>query len=142
MGLYMNSVGKLKKSWWAFVSFILALNGLGFVYIGSKYNNKGWIYEGIIYEVPWILALIFSYDLKLCTGLVIIALMVMIVSIIRSIWVAVKLLDIYENQEKYSVRPTVVTNPEKPKDDDNFKTSAGCCLCLIAVFLLFIIIAL
>ena len=49
----MDLTDKIKNSWWVILSFVMVLNGVGFIYIGSKHNNRNWIIEGIIYEVPW-----------------------------------------------------------------------------------------
>ena len=49
----MNLTEKIKNSWWVILSFIIFLNGLGFMYIGFKHNNRNWILEGITYEFPW-----------------------------------------------------------------------------------------
>lgn len=62
----------------------------------------------------------------------------MLLSIIRSIWVAIKLADVYDNEEKYSVRPTIVKNEKKGQGDDKLSTQMTCCGC---VFLIFIIAA-
>lgn len=137
----MNAFEKIKRSWWVLLSFILMLNGLGFVYIGFKANNKNWVLEGIMYEIPWIASIIVSSNTSVLDVMVYIGLILMLVSVIRSIWVAIKLADVYDNEDKYTVRPTVMANHSKPKQNDNKKTDICCCLCLIAIFVVFAIMA-
>ncbi|WP_298501171.1 hypothetical protein [uncultured Methanobrevibacter sp.] len=144
----MNAIEKIKKSWWVILSFLMYLNGFGFIYIGAKHNNKNWILEGIMYEVPWFLYLLISFiyglpvNLNLTGTAVLISLLLMFVSIVRSIWVAVKLCDVYDNQEKYQIQTTVLKNHNIAKDNNNTKSNFGCCLCLIIIFIVFMIIVL
>lgn len=54
---------KITHSLWGLFSLIMFLNGVGFLIIGKKVNEKKWIISGIIYEIPWIIALcIADYD--------------------------------------------------------------------------------
>ena len=138
----MNAFEKIKRSWWVLLSFIVYLNGFGFIYVGFRNNNKNWVLEGIMYEIPWIIAIILYNNYQVLTILVGFALILMLVSIIRSIWVAVKLADVYDNEDKYTVRPTAISSHSDPKKNDNTKTSLGCCLCLIVIFIVFAIMAL
>lgn len=140
-GFIMNAFEKIKHSLWVLISFIPMLNGFGFVYIGFKNNNRNWIFEGVMYEIPWIAGIIFSENSAVLDKLVIFAIILMLVSIIRSIWVAIKLADVYDNEDKYTVRPTVVNNHNKPKENNNGLASFGCCLCIIVIFIVFAIIA-
>lgn len=137
----MNVVEKIKRSWWVILSFIMFINGLGFIYLGFKNNNKYWVLEGVMYEIPWLFTFIFVNDLLVFSFLVYFALILMLVSIVRSIWVAVKLSDVYDNEEKYTVRPTVIKNHNKPKENSNFISNLGCCFCIIVMFFLFALIA-
>lgn len=144
----MNVLEKIKKSWWVILSFIMFLNGFGFIYIGLRENNRNWLIEGIIYELPWFIYLIFFgiYDLPLFSItpthlILLLAFILLFVSIIRSIWVAVKLADVYDNEEKYAIQVTELkSNPSQ--DQDSPFASLGCCLCIIVIFILFVIIAL
>lgn len=144
----MNVLEKIKKSWWVILSFIMFLNGFGFIYIGLRENNRNWLIEGIIYELPWFIYLIFFgiYDLPLFSItpthlILLLAFIMLFVSIIRSIWVAVKLADVYDNEEKYAIQVTELkSNPSQ--DQDSPFASLGCCLCIIVIFILFVIIAL
>ena len=143
----MNTIEKIKRSWWVLLSFIIFLNGFGFIYIGSKHNNRNWILEGAIYELPWVLYFIIfgiygtPVGLNVTGMFVFMAVMLMFISIIRSVWVAVKLADVYENEEKYTIHTTALTKQTKKAEDDS-KSTMGCCLCLIIIFILFMIIAL
>ena len=145
----MNIIEKIKKSWWVILSFIFFLNGFGFVYIGFKHSNRNWLIEGIMYEIPWLFYFIFYgiFGTPIQPGLnptyviVIIAVMLLFVSIIRSIWVAVKLVDVYENNEKYTIKSTELNNVNNVSDNVNFTGKMGCCICVIVIFLLFAIMA-
>lgn len=137
----MNAAEKIKRSWWVILSFIFMLNGFGFVYLGLKNNNNNWILEGLTYEIPWIIGLLTMFDDPILEGIVAIGLILWVVSIIRSFWLAIKLADVYDNEDKYTVRPVVMANHDNPKKNDNTKTNIGCCLCLIAIFMVFVIVA-
>ena len=141
----MNLFDKIKTSWWVILSFIVFLNGLGFIYIGFKHNNRNWVLEGITYEIPWVVYFIFFavYKMTAPTQTVMsLALILMLVAVIRSIWVAIKLVDVYENNEKYTIKQTNLNNAQVNQNRGNDSTSVGCCLCLICIFILFLIMAL
>jgi len=137
----MNIVEKIKKSWWVIISIIPFLNGFGFVYIGLKNNNRYWVLEGVMYEVPWLFSIILAGNgaiLDVMTG---IASIVMLVSIIRSIWLAIKLADVYDNEDKYTVRPTAINNHNNPQQNEGSSSSFICCLCIIVIFVAFGLVA-
>lgn len=144
----MSPLEKIKRSWWVILSLIMFLNGFGFIYIGTKHNNKNWILEGIIYELPWFLYFIvyaiygLPLEFNITATFVLLALVMLFISIIRSIWVAVKLADVYDNEEKYTIQSTVLTNESKPNKKDESKNNLGCCLCIIVIFILFMIVIL
>lgn len=145
----MNVIEKVKRSWWVVLSFIMFLNGFGFVYIGLKHNNRNWVIEGIAYEFPWFFYFIVfamfhvsKVDINNPTGVILpFAILLMLVSVVRSIWVAIKLADVYDNEEKYQVRPTAVKQEGVQENKDSF-AKFGCCLCLVAIFIVFGLIAL
>lgn len=143
----MNTIDKIIRSWWVIISLIFFLNGFGFIYIGSKHNNRNWILEGIIYEIPWFLYFIIfgiygtPAGFNVTATFIVLALILQFISIIRSIWVAVKLADVYDNEEKYTIQPTLITKQTNKKNDDS-NTTAGCCLCLAIIFIIFLITAL
>lgn len=88
------------NSLWILMSFVPILNGLGFIYIGSKTFNDQLIKEGVIYEVPW-MALFIVSGISSSNALVmgflgliaLIAIASMIISLIRS----VSIIPAYEN---------------------------------------------
>ena len=85
----MEKNGNIFNSLWIIASFIVFFNGLGFIYIGSKTRNEKWFMEGCIYEIPWLLltietGLINSY---IGTYIALLGLLLVLVSIIRSIMV-------------------------------------------------------
>lgn len=144
----MNVLGKIKRSWWVLLSFIMFINGFGFIYIAVKYNNKNWLLEGIIYELPWFLYLLYVaifgvplLKINPASGMAVIAILLLFVSIIRSVWVAVKLADVYDNEEKYTIQTTQLTKKTN-KVTDSKKSTIGCCVCIIVLFIIFAIIAL
>lgn len=143
----MNTLEKIKRSWWVLLSFIFFLNGFGFIYIGSKHSNRNWILEGIIYELPWFLYFIIYRIYGAPVGMnttgtfIFLAVVLMFVSIIRSVWVAVKLGDVYDNEEKYTIQSTVLTKQNVKKTNDS-NSSIGCCLCIIVIFIVFMIMIL
>lgn len=144
----MNTLEKIKRSWWVILSFIFFLNGSGFIYIGTKHNNKNWIIEGVIYEIPWFLYFVIygmygaPLGLNVTATFIFLALILQFVSIIRSVWVAVKLGDVYDNEEKYTIQTTVLNKNNIAKDNDSSKGKMCCCLCLIVIFIIFMIISL
>ena len=137
----MNVVDKLKNSWWVILSFIIYINGAGFLYIGFKNNNRDWVLEGIIYEIPWLFYVIFFKNPALANSFFVITVVGMFISIIRSFWVAIKLADIYGNEEKYKVRPTNVAGQNNDEGFDGKVTKGMCCVCLAVIFLVFGLIA-
>ena len=53
-----------------------------------------------------------------------------------------KLADVYDNMEKYTIQSTVLDNHKKGEDKDNPLTNFGCCLCIIVIFIVFLIVLL
>lgn len=141
----MNVLDKIKRSWWVILSFIIFLNGFGFIYIGLKHNNKNWILEGISYEFPWFFYFIvyatWGYPSPAVSAIIAFALILYLVGIIRSVWVAIKLSDVYDNTEKYTIQQTALNSHKQVQTNDNNSSSMGCCLCIICLFILFAIIS-
>lgn len=150
----MNTIEKIIKSWWVLLSVIPFINGFGILHIGFKHNNTNWILEGITYEIPWIAFLFYSIMFRgqtpSSTLMFAFAFVLMLVSAIRSIWIAGKLVDLYDNTDKYMFKQTKLKNSTTSKDDSstnksdkNKKTNSntnvitGCCLCLFGIFVLF-----
>ena len=145
----MDTVDKIKKSWWVIFPFTFLFPGVGFIYIGLKASNRNWILEGITYELPWFFYIMASFKFSSQTmvqyyGWII--LLACFIALIRSIMVAIKLLDVYDNHQTVQISQ-VSTAPgsngssshiEKVKD--NSKLSA-CCACIIFIFIVFGIIS-
>ena len=143
----MNIVDKLIKSWWVILSFIMFINGFGFIYTGLKHDNRNWILEGIIYEIPWVFYFIYIgiYGFELfkvnpCDNVLAFGLLLLLVSIIRSFWVAIKLWDVYDNNEKYAQNPTELSNPNHAKPKSKLSSGPVCCLCIALIFFIFAVI--
>lgn len=143
----MNILEKIGKSLWVILSFIIFLNGFGFIYIGFKHDNRNWILEGITYEIPWFFYFIVYASFNVhevsfnnpTAAILSLAIILMLVSIIRSIWVAVKLVDVYENNEKYTIQQTNLNT--QTKTNKNNSNSFSCCMCLLIIFFIFALIA-
>ncbi len=140
----MKLTEKIKKSWWVFLSAIIFINGFGFIYIGFKHNNKNWILEGLSYEFPWffyfIVYAIYGQSTP-STVIIAFAVILLLISIIRSIWVAIKLADVYDNSEKYTIKSTVLDTSEKKVEEKKNSPTIGCCICIAVIFIIFAIIA-
>jgi hypothetical protein len=139
----MNLTEKIKNSWWVILSFIIFLNGLGFMYIGFKHNNRNWILEGITYEFPWFFYfIIFAiYGISVPSTLIItFSVILMLISIIRSVWVAVKLADVYDNNEKYTIKQTNLNQSSNSQNKGGNPHNFACCLCMICIFIIFLVI--
>ncbi len=157
----MNTIDKIIKSWWVILSLIPYINGFGILHLGFKHNNPNWVLEGITYEIPWIAYIltwgIYGPSSFQGTLMVVLGLMLLLVSIIRSIWLAVKLTDVYDNNEKYTNRQTELHNSPRGNDDNtsssntsetsnqkqskNDNRKSDCCLCMLPIFVIFAIIA-
>ena len=137
----MNALEKVKRSWWVIFSAIIFFNGIGFLYIGFKNDNRNWVLEGIIYEIPWVFGIIFADLESVVTVYVAICMILMLVSIVRSVWVAIKLADVYDNEEKYTIQSTQFTN-SSPNQNNNFPVVTACVTCLILVFLAYTLLVL
>lgn len=146
----MNIIEKITRSWWVILSFIPLFNGFGFLYIALKHNNRNWIIEFATYELPWFLYFVYfgmfgdpNLNFLIPSSLILFfAILLWVVSIIRAFWIAVKLADVYDNEEKYIIQTTQLTKPANHEEEDNLKSNLGCCLCIIAVFILFVIVVL
>ena len=79
--------GNIEKAFLILVSFIPLINGMTFVYMGSKESNLKWIIEGFIYELPWFLLILFLYNDDMGTLIAELGLLFMFICIIRTIYV-------------------------------------------------------
>ena len=57
-----SAIDRIISSLWVLLSFFPFINGLGFLYVGSKTFRGNWFLEGIVYEIPWI-AMVLSIPL-------------------------------------------------------------------------------
>jgi len=144
----MNIVDKVIKLWWVILSFIIFINGFGFIYTGLKHDNRNWVIEGIIYEIPWFFFIIYVmifgsniFGVDPGDYVLLFALVLLIVSIIRSIWLAIKLWDVYDNNDKYAQNPTELANPNKVKENNKLSSTPVCCLCIAIIFFIFALMA-
>ena len=135
----MNALEKIKRSWWVIFSPIILFNGLGFIFIGAIHDNKNWILEGVIYELPWVFGIIFSDFDGIIDVYVAIAMILLLVSIVRSVWVAIKLADVYDNEDKYSIQSKSLNSSNQDKND--FPTTLACVSCLVLIFIAYGILA-
>ena len=139
----MNLFEKIKNSWWVILSFIIFLNGLGFIYIGFKHNNRNWVIEGVTYEFPWFFYLIMfaNYGFSIpSTFIFTFAVVLMLISIVRSIWVAFKLIDVYDNNEKYTIKQTNVNHSLNSQNNNTNSSNFKCCICILALFFILALI--
>jgi hypothetical protein len=140
----MNTFDKIKKSWWVILSFIMFLNGLGFMYIGFKHNNRNWVIEGITYELPWFFYfIVFGIYGGTSPSMTLVgfAAVLMLISIIRSIWVAVKLLDVYGNNEKYVIKQTKLSHTVNNQNNQTNSSNFACCICIFCIFFVMALLA-
>ena len=137
----MNALDKIKRSWWVIFSAIIILNGIGFLYIGFKNNNRNWVLEGIIYEIPWVFGIIFADFDSLATVYVAICMILMLVSIVRSVWVAIKLADVYDNEDRYAIQSSQFANSSANQNNKSFPFATACILCLVLIFIAYALLA-
>ena len=73
--------------------------------------------------------------------ILLLAMLLYFVSIIRSVWLAVKLWDVYENEEKYTISSTSLKN-DNNNESGSFNNNILCCVFLIVIFIIFAAVAL
>lgn len=137
----MDALEKIKRFWWVIFSVIIIFNGFGFIYIGAIHRNWNWILEGVAYEIPWVFGIIFADFDSLITVYVAMSMILMLVSIVRSVWVAIKLNDVYENEEKYALQAASQNNPNIAQENSDFPTTLACVSCLVLIFIAYAILA-
>ena len=114
-------INRIKSHLWIIISIIPYLNGIGFVYIGSKTSINKWIIEGCIYEIPWII-LIILYPIQplISVIFIILGIISIILSLIRSIKV----------NSKYQ---SILDSGIYRKSKDRFETFIGAILSAIPI---------
>ncbi|MBQ6813636.1 MAG: hypothetical protein IJP12_03255 [Methanobrevibacter sp.] len=78
---------KIKTSLWIIPSFIVLINGLGFIYIGHRMSKTKWILEGVVYEFPWVFGILTILNQPTSVLAFSIGILMLIVSVVRSIMV-------------------------------------------------------
>lgn len=81
---------KFTSSLWVILSFVMFLNGTGLIVIGLIKNNRSWIMEGIIYEIIVVITIVTINMTE--DYFVVIYILSWLLSILRSIYICVKLL--------------------------------------------------
>lgn len=142
----MDTFEKIKKSWWVLFPFTLIFPGFGFIYIGMKASNKNWIIEGITYEMPWLFYFIACsmFPAKvMVTYYIWLILLAAFIALVRSIMVAVKLIDVYEmnNVPKISTSTSSGTSTTASSKKDSDSNWPACCACIFLIFVIFAIIS-
>ncbi|WP_407424394.1 hypothetical protein [Methanobrevibacter sp.] len=139
----MDTFEKLKRSWWVLFPFTLALPGFGFIYIGLKSDNKNWVLEGITYELPlffyFLTSAIYSFG-AMAPYYVVLMLLAVLVAFIRSVMLAIKLLDVYDNEASPKITQTGSSGSVKTSIKDKDSNWPACCGCLVLIFIIFAII--
>lgn len=86
-----NSVSwKIIHSLWIIISFIPFLNGFSFLWIGTRVDEKKWLYEGALYEllvIIIILSISFKINSTISSFLILIWIITWIICIVRSFYV-------------------------------------------------------
>ena len=146
----MDTFEKFIKSWWVLFPFTLFLPGFGFIYIGLKSSNRNWILEGVTYQLPFffyfVACAIYPADamIKYYIWLILLA---AFIALIRSIMVAIKLIEQYEKEERPKISASTYTssNPSSSADatvkKDKDSKLPACCACLVFIFVIFAIIS-
>ena len=141
----MNIFEKIKKSWWVLFPFTFLFPGFGFIYIGLKASNKNWIIEGITYQIPWLFYLIASA--MFTSGVMLpyyiwLLILAVFIALIRSIMVALKLMEVYEKNDVPQMSATTSGNSAASSNiKDNDSNWPACCACLVFIFIIFAIIS-
>lgn len=83
-----SAFSTLEKIFLIIVSFIPFLNGMTFVYMGSKESNKNWIIEGLVYELPWFLQFLFAFNEGISTTIASFGILFMFICLLRTLYVS------------------------------------------------------
>ena len=78
----------LEKTFLILLSFFPFINGMTFVYMGSKESNFKWIIEGLVYEIPWFLQFLFAENDDLATTFAGFGLLFMFICLLRTLYVS------------------------------------------------------
>ena len=83
-----SAFSTLEKTFLILLSLFPFLNGMTFVYMGSKESNRNWIIEGLVYELPWFLQFLFAYNDDLATTFAGFGLLFMFICLFRTVYVS------------------------------------------------------
>ena len=83
-----SAFSTLEKTFLILLSLFPFLNGMTFVYMGSKESNRNWIIEGLVYELPWFLQFLFAYNDDLATTFAGFGLLFMFICLLRTVYVS------------------------------------------------------
>lgn len=139
----MDTIEKIKKSWWVLFPFTLFLPGFGFIYIGLKSENRNWIVEGITYELPFIFFLLTSaiYTITaMASYYILLMILASLIALLRSIMVAIKLLEVYDKEDSPRITQVSSSGSGETSIKDKDSNWPACCGCLILIFIIFVII--
>lgn len=102
-------IWKIFHSLWALIAIIPFFGGFAFIYIGFRANERKWIWEGIIYLVPFTLALLVGNDAAIENIGVYLAIILWFVAIIRTVMLIKPYLERISSkqQEKQMARNTL-----------------------------------
>lgn len=83
-----SAFSTLEKIFLIIVAFIPFLNGMTFIYMGSKESNKNWIIEGLVYELPWFLQFLFAFNEGISTTIASFGILFMFICLLRTLYVS------------------------------------------------------
>ena len=83
-----SAFSTLEKTFLILLSFFPFINGMTFVYMGSKESNFKWIIEGLVYEIPWFLQFLFAENDDLATTFAGFGLLFMFICLLRTLYVS------------------------------------------------------
>lgn len=98
-----SGIDRIISSLWVLLSFFPFINGMGFLYVGSKTFRGNWFLEGIVYEIPWIVMVLsiplhhFAFAFAAAGA----GLVFSIVAFARSLMVNKEYQNILDNNEPY-----------------------------------------
>lgn len=96
-----SAFSTLEKTFLILLSLFPFINGMTFVYMGSKESNFKWIIEALVYEFPWFLQFLFAYNDDLATTFAGFGILFMFICLLRTVYVSFT----YKKEIDSSFRP-------------------------------------
>lgn len=96
-----SAFSTLEKTFLILLSLFPFINGMTFVYMGSKESNFKWIIEALVYEFPWFLQFLFAYNDDLATTFAGFGILFMFICLLRTVYVSLT----YKKEIDSSFRP-------------------------------------